>query len=201
MRRELNTLVVPQNEAEIRAAAAIPDMIFSNRRRADIWRGLAGYDRVTQHALIYNLLERNIFSEAHSILTEAKEPGMRQAALLAAAQMPSSALTREDVLPLLVNDDFALRKTAFWVVTKHPEWAEGVSDALGEWLARPKFGEEDVIAVRGALVAFGADESLQTTIAESLSKRQSDSSCAAGVARSDRRNARATVADGVAARS
>jgi putative heme-binding domain-containing protein len=167
---EASSLIVPMNQAEIRAAAAIPGMRFPRPRSGEILEEFGQIDRITQHAIVFNLIERDSFERAREDLAKESKPDVRVALLLGAAQMRSSKLAPEDVLPLLVNDDFALRKTAAWVVTKHPEWAEGVGEALGDWLARPKFGEDDAVAVRGALVAFGADDSLQKKIAESLAK-------------------------------
>lgn len=142
----------------IGASEAIPALVESIR---------AGGDRFLEHAAIYALIEIDDYATTVSALRDPNAQ-VRRAVLIALDQADSGRLTREAVVPLLDTDDVALRQAALEVITRRPGWAEEIVGQLRSWLTATPLTAETAGMLRGALLAFAAEETVQQLIAEQL---------------------------------
>jgi putative membrane-bound dehydrogenase-like protein len=143
-------------------------------------------DRGLEHALTYALIEAGRPAPLLDALDSpvppkpvAPTPGeaaggaarVRRAALVALDQMPlrHPAITppdrgrlRDHVLAACRDDDASLRDAGLWLVSRHPEWADGLADDVVGILSRlagsraerpPRAAEADAIAERLARIA------------------------------------------------
>lgn len=129
-------------------------------------------DRLLEHALIYALVEINDPSATAAGGLASDKSHVRRAALIALDQMQAPQLTRERVAALLDTDDAALSRTAVEVISKRPGWAEELLGRLDDWLGDEPLDEVRQPIVRGALLAFGREESVQQLIGRRLADEQ-----------------------------
>lgn len=125
-------------------------------------------DRFLEHALIYALICINDPASTRAGL-EHKNPDVRRAALVALDQMDSGSLKQNEVAVLLDTGNAALAQAALDVITRREGWAGEIVDRLAGWLREKELPEERAGALRGALLAFAADDKVQTLVAETLS--------------------------------
>lgn len=124
-------------------------------------------DRLLEHALIYALIQINDPSATVAGLADSRSH-VRRAALVALDQMGAEQLTRDLVAPLLDTDDAALQQAAVEVISKRPGWAEGLLERLEGWLDDAALDAGRTSMVRGALLAFRREPSVQTLIGRQL---------------------------------
>jgi putative heme-binding domain-containing protein len=120
-----------------------------------------------EHALIYALVEI-ADPRATSIGLAADSAEVRRGALIALDQMDGSALTREQVVPLLDTGDGALQRSAIAILARHPEWSVDLLDAIHPWLQEPALSEERAATIRGSLVALAEEPRTEAFLAEGL---------------------------------
>jgi putative heme-binding domain-containing protein len=127
----------------------------------------AGSDRYLEHALIYALIR---IADRDSMVAALKEPGaqVRRAALIALDQMENGALTPDLVTPLLDPLDLALQQAAIKVITSRPAWSREVFGLVRQWLGEKALDEARGDILRGVIVAFGKDPTLQDLVATAL---------------------------------
>jgi len=101
-------------------------------------------DRMLEHALIYGLIEAG----TPELLRESLESDMtrvRRRALIAADQLPlqqrrpasrADALLRGPLIAACRDPDPALRDTALWLISRHPEWADSLAADVPAILSR-----------------------------------------------------------------
>lgn len=136
---------------------------------------MPGNDRVTEHTIIYSLIQ---IGERKATLPFLKDenPAVRRAALIALDQMNDGNLTRELVTPLLDTDDEALRNTALAIISKHDGWAKETLTLIRKWLNEQATREpgraaprpQRAAALRGFLIAQANDKAVQALVAEML---------------------------------
>lgn len=86
-------------------------------------------DRFIRHAIIFSLVSLNAPDLVMPALDDPSHQ-VREAALIALDQMPSSTLRPDRVIPFLESEDAELQRTALWITSLHPEWAEAMSKYL-----------------------------------------------------------------------
>ncbi len=123
-------------------------------------------DRVLAHSLVYALFEIRS-PEATLAGLNSNSPRTRQGALVALDQI-GGILHAADVAPLLDSSDTRLAATAWWIISRHPEWG----DNLREPLERRLLAVEDSQAARdelsGALAQLVPSPGVQQLLAETL---------------------------------
>jgi putative membrane-bound dehydrogenase-like protein len=127
-------------------------------------------DRFLDHALTFALIEIGDAEATRRGLTS-KHADVRRRSLIALDQMDGGALTPELVLPLLGQDDAALRSAATQVIARHPGWAGEVREDVRGWLSGDPL-EWKQEAARVALTALRRDAKIQALIAEALEAPQ-----------------------------
>jgi putative heme-binding domain-containing protein len=125
-------------------------------------------DRVLQHSLTYALIEIGDQGRTAAGLND-PDPVVRRGALVALDQI--GGLGPDQVIPRLEVNDPALRETAWWIVGRHPEWADRVADVLREKLQFADTltdAERDELAAR--VLKFVRAESVQQMLGRLLAK-------------------------------
>jgi putative membrane-bound dehydrogenase-like protein len=153
VRREAATAL-----GRIRQAAAVPALLESLR---------APMERFLEHSLIYALIEIGDRDATLKGLNDAN-PQVRRAALIALDQMNGGNLTPDLVTPLLNTPDPALQKTALTVITARPSWAKEIIGLLRDWLTQQEVPADRQETLRGALLAFCKDATIQQLVADTL---------------------------------
>jgi putative membrane-bound dehydrogenase-like protein len=123
-------------------------------------------DRALDHALTYALIEIGDVKQTSTGLTH-KSPRVRRAALAALSNIPDSGLEAKSVLAELDAKDAALRETAWWVASRHPQWGDQLAGYFLEALGRAEKltpAERDELADR--LAKFAKSAAVQKLIAE-----------------------------------
>jgi putative heme-binding domain-containing protein len=92
-------------------------------------------------------------------------PGVRKAAVIALDQMDHRPLRREQLAPLLADADPAVRRAAFWVAARHPDWSGTVLEFVRDRLNAPELSAAELNSLREALQTFVNDPAAQTAIA------------------------------------
>jgi putative membrane-bound dehydrogenase-like protein len=138
-------------------AAAVPALLAALR---------TGGDRFLEHALIYALIELDVPQATRAGLHD-PSPLVRRGALVALDQMDHSDLARDEVARLLDTDDRALQQAALQVLARRG-WSAEVVQLLTAWLGDPAAAAQQEASLRGVLLAFAADESVQALLAEKL---------------------------------
>jgi putative heme-binding domain-containing protein len=131
-------------------------------------------DRFLEHSLIYALIEIN-----DPVGTAAGLKGgdrVRRAALIALNEMESGKLTPQMVARDLNSTDPALKETAWWIASRHPEWGGALAGILRDRLsaANVPAKEQDELARRLARFARSAaiQDLLARTVRDAESSRQ-----------------------------
>lgn len=120
-------------------------------------------DRVTEHSLIYALIE---IGDAASVAKglESENATVRRAALTALDQMNGKQLRAEQVTKELNAKDDKLRSVAWWIASRHPEWGNDVAGVLRERLiARPIVEPAEL---ERHLATFAGSKSIQKLMAD-----------------------------------
>jgi putative membrane-bound dehydrogenase-like protein len=127
-------------------------------------------DRVLQHSLTYALIEI-VDSEGTAVGLRSDNPRTRRAALTALDQMDHGGLKAAAVAAELTSPDPALKQTAWWIASHHPEWGSELAGFLKDRLAgkgmTPAEREEWV----SQLAQFARGKAVQGFLAERLRDR------------------------------
>jgi putative membrane-bound dehydrogenase-like protein len=126
-------------------------------------------DRFLDHALIFALIRLDDRQQTLAGL-DAQSPAVRAGALLALDQMDHGELTREELARTLDSNDAVLQRTALDVVGRRPGWAAEITGLAERWLAEPELSADRQASLRGVLLAFAHDASIQELISKSLAK-------------------------------
>src|SRR4030095_8679803 len=124
-------------------------------------------DRFVEHAFIDALIRLRDTVPLVEALNQ-PDPKVRKAALIALDQMDGSPLKKKQAAFLLADESAELRRTALWVITHHPDWADAVLDFLRVQLRSPRITAGGADSVRGALLAFCSDSQVQQMVADVL---------------------------------
>jgi putative membrane-bound dehydrogenase-like protein len=114
-------------------------------------------DRFLEHSLTYALIE---IADPELTAEGLKSPhtGTRRAALVALDQMGKGTLRAEAVAKELTAADAKLKATAWWIASRHPEWAAVMAGPLRERLPDKRLtaAEQDELAGQLGGLARGA---------------------------------------------
>lgn len=124
-------------------------------------------DRFVEHAVIYSLIQLGDSASLLPKLTDAS-PAIRKTALIALDQMDKSPLREQHVLPFVGEAEADLRRTALWVVSRHPAWSGRFVAALDARVRAPQFNESEAEMIGDAMAAFCDDANLRKTAGVSL---------------------------------
>ncbi|MCC6537844.1 MAG: HEAT repeat domain-containing protein, partial [Bryobacterales bacterium] len=124
-------------------------------------------DRFVEHSTIYSLIQ---LGQAAPLLSHLQDPSpnIRKAALIALDQLDRSPLNESHVLPFLNAEEQELRRTALWVVSRHPNWGAKLTQALDARLRSPQFNAREAEMISQAMAAFCSDASLKKSVAKAL---------------------------------
>lgn len=121
-------------------------------------------DRFLFHALTNALREIGNPTATRPGLTH-PHPAVRAAALYALDQMPGGSVALTDVLPALDDAEERVRDAAHFVLGRHPDWADRLTDWIDSRLATPDAGGEPL---RRVLRAVGDRASLHQHLGATL---------------------------------
>jgi putative heme-binding domain-containing protein len=125
-------------------------------------------DRVFEHSLIYALIEiANPKATVEGLKSESS--AVQRAALVALDQMSNGGLTAQAVTPLLSASDAELRRTAGWIVGRHPEWADTLADYLATRLKDERLSADERSVLANQLGGFAQSLKIQKLLASRLS--------------------------------
>jgi len=97
-------------------------------------------DPVLDHALTFALMEIGDAGALKPGLQHADDR-VRRSVLTALDQMDPPALEPQFAISALNAPHDALRETAAWIASRHPEWGEALAGAFRERLASPDSGD------------------------------------------------------------
>jgi len=141
-------------------AAAVPSLLAALAEPSD---------RFLEHSIIFALIQLDDRKQTVAGL-DAQSPAVRAGALLALDQMDHGELTREELARTLDSNDARLQRTALDVVTRRLGWAAEITCLAERWLAEPELSEERQASLRGVLLAFAHEASVQDLISSALAK-------------------------------
>jgi putative membrane-bound dehydrogenase-like protein len=124
-------------------------------------------DRVLEHSLTYALIE---IGDRVQTTAGLASPNARvhRAALIALDQMDGGGLQAAAVTAELTSPDPALKETAWWIASRHPEWGGALAGFLRERLARPGQTPAEREALARELARFARGPAIQELLAERL---------------------------------
>ncbi|MFO1006423.1 MAG: PVC-type heme-binding CxxCH protein [Planctomycetaceae bacterium] len=125
---------------------------------------LEKFDRILEHSITFALIQI-ADREATAAGLTSSSPWTRRSALIALDQMPNGQLTPEKVVPLLTSDIAALRQTSLWMVGRHPEWGDALTQYLREQLARDTIRDTEQDDLKSLLAQFAGTASVQQLLA------------------------------------
>lgn len=131
--------------------------------------GPSAGDRSLEHAIIYALIESSDWNGVHKGLASDRS-SIRRAALIALDQIDPARLERGEVVRLLDTSDQALLRTALEVIGKRSGWSEAIIGLVQPWLNEQTIDADRGSMLRGILLAFQREESVQKLVGDSLAK-------------------------------
>jgi putative membrane-bound dehydrogenase-like protein len=124
-------------------------------------------DRFLEHSIIYSLITLKTPGPVLEALKN-RSPKVRKAALIALDQMDESPLRREHLASNLNDSDPALRRSALWVASRHPDWAGEVLNLLRARFRSPELASGEAEALRESLLPLCQRPETQSMMAEIL---------------------------------
>lgn len=124
-------------------------------------------DRFLDHALILALIRVDDREQTVAGLSD-PSPEVRRGALIALDQMDHGQLSQNDVTSALATDNVRVQKAALDVIARHSGWANQITQLSKKWLADAELSEDRRSALRGVLLTFIGDGSVQELVAQSL---------------------------------
>jgi putative membrane-bound dehydrogenase-like protein len=138
-----------------------------------IWKALAaGPDLFLEHSLLFAAHRLAGKSDLELALTN-PSPRVRKAALLLLDQppRPAGSLSSKPVLAAVTAAEPELRQAALFVLKRHPEWADRALTLLHGWLVQAKLAKDQERGLRGLLLAFQGQKTVQDLIADAAAGR------------------------------
>jgi putative membrane-bound dehydrogenase-like protein len=126
-------------------------------------------DRGMEHALIYALIE---IGNRDTLLDTLKSSNLRQrrAALIALDQMENGKLEAATVAAELSASDPGVKRTATWIIGRHPEWGDTIAGLLGERLAAKNLSPADRDELTDLLARFAKTVAVQSLLSNAIEK-------------------------------
>jgi putative heme-binding domain-containing protein len=126
-------------------------------------------DPTLEHSLTYALIELGDAATTASGL-QSSDPRQLRAALVALDQMDGGNLKADMAAPLLGSDDPALRQTAAWVASHHPDWGGALAGFFRKRLNAQNLSDADRAELARQLTQFAGDGAIQQLMADVLSE-------------------------------
>jgi putative membrane-bound dehydrogenase-like protein len=168
---ELLKLIVGPSLANRRAAAealgrigdksAVPTLLLAAAEIAD---------RSVLHSITYALIEIGDREGTAAGLTSEFKHFMqaRRIVLTALDQMEDGRLTADKVAPELTSANAEMRRTAAWIVGRHPEWGGALAGFLRDRLSTKALSAAERDELTGQLARFARAPAVQELLAERL---------------------------------
>lgn len=137
-------------------------MLLEAARRNDLT-----FDRVLEHAITFALIEI-ADPRATAMGLTSDNPRVQQIVLTALDQMPGGSVNPQLVVPHLTSRDKGLRDAALWLVSRHGEWGEALTEHLRKSLGAASFSETQQLELTGLLTRFAGTSSVQKLLAEQI---------------------------------
>jgi len=146
--------------------AAIPDLLAALGEPKDS-RYSDASDQVLQHSLTYALIE---IGDAKALAAglDSQNLRIRRAVLAAMDQIKDSGLNAETVSKNLDSSEPALKETAWWIASRHPEWGNTLAEALRQRLDRSETAKGERDELIRLLARFARAPAVQQFLAERL---------------------------------
>lgn len=155
-----------------REAANALGRIGDKKAVAPLLSALAGVtDRFLDHALILALIRIDDREQTVAGLSD-PSPEVRRGTLIALDQMDHGQLSQNDVTSALATDNVRVQKAALDVIARHSGWANQITQLSKQWLADAELSEDRRSALRGVLLTFIGDGSVQELVAQSLAHKE-----------------------------
>lgn len=124
-------------------------------------------DRFVRHALIYSLIT---LRQPQPVVAALSHPSgrVREAALIALDQMRPSPLRAGQVTAFLKSSDKSLQRTALWVASHHPDWADDMAAFMKTRFAGAALTADEEQLFGDMLVSFSANPAMQKLMADEL---------------------------------
>jgi putative membrane-bound dehydrogenase-like protein len=152
-------------------SGGLPEAVFRPADKQIVNELLAaarnGPDRVLEHSLIYALIEIDDPRSTQAGLLSGN-PYEKRVTLIALDQMDNSTVRAENVAPLLGSPEPALRKAAFWLAARHPEWGEALAGFFQQRLQATTLSEKERKELETQLAGFARNGSIQDTLGSLL---------------------------------
>jgi len=132
-----------------------------------VWATVEQADRVLEHAITFALIEIADPQETAAGLTSS-DPWVRRVTAIALDQMPGGGVTPQQIVPLLSSNDAALKETALWLVNRHGDWGDALTDYLREQLAHDGFREQEQQDLTSLLAQFAGTSGVQQLLASHI---------------------------------
>jgi putative membrane-bound dehydrogenase-like protein len=128
---------------------------------------IPGNDLYLSHAVTHALIQINNPKTTRSGLDH-PIPAARRAALIALDQMDVGNLSKDEVLPFLLDKDRPLQQAAWQIALKHREWLPDLTGLIRGELRKPNLPETQRETIREALAAASNSLAIEVFIAEAL---------------------------------
>jgi putative membrane-bound dehydrogenase-like protein len=131
-----------------------------------------------EHSLIYALIQLEAREATIGRLNDSN-PRVRRAALTALDQMEGGKLEAKWVVADLDSSDPKLRATAWWIVSRHPEWGADVAQAMRKRLVTTlKASAQEREEFVGQFAQLSKSKAIQELLADSIVPGKTDSAAA-----------------------
>jgi putative membrane-bound dehydrogenase-like protein len=164
----------PQNQraaaealGRIGEKSAVPALLEAVGRATSRERPLQAADRILEHSLTFALIEI-ADREGTAVGLGSTNVATRRAALVALDQMQGGGLEARFVAAELDAADPWMKKTAWWIASRHPEWGPELAGVLGKRLAGGEMTASQRDDLVGLLARFARAKSVQDFLAERL---------------------------------
>jgi putative membrane-bound dehydrogenase-like protein len=127
------------------------------------------------HAITYATIQLGLEKVARLALKHT-HPNVRRTAAISLDQMKDSPLNVEDVMPLLVDEDDALRETGLWLASRHSDWSGALLAQMMETFKSDGFVAEEAGGLEQILLAYAGSAEAQSEIAAMLTDAKADES-------------------------
>jgi putative membrane-bound dehydrogenase-like protein len=124
-------------------------------------------DRALEHSLTYALIEIGD-REGTAAGLKSENPRIQRAALTALDQMENGNLAAETVAAELTAKDPTVKKTASWIIGRHPEWGPALTGYLRDRLAAKERSAAETNELVQHLARFARAPAVQQMLAEQL---------------------------------
>jgi putative membrane-bound dehydrogenase-like protein len=123
-------------------------------------------DRFLEHSLIYALIEINDPEGTAAGLKGGDR--VRRAALIALNEMEGGKLTPKALARDLTTTEPGLKETAWWIVSRHPEWGGDLAGILRDRLAAADLSAKERDELAPQLARFARTPSIQELLARTV---------------------------------